>query len=313
VTALGDAEGVVRLARRRLGAALALDGALRGALAGAAAGIAVAAGVWALAASAPPSWLLAAPLAGAAGGAWLLRRRLPDLAGAALVLDRAARTDEGFVSALSARDASPEIRELAASWALGKCGRGAVSRVLPIETPRVAAAAVLATAALAAGVVLRGPGADATPRVDETPQAAVAPAAGPSASPRDRVAAAATALRAGTEPAPSLREEVRGDLASVPGNDLLALAEALAAGGSEDGRRAAEALARGDVAVAVEALRRALGGAVSAPGTALPGGAGPGPGGAPGGPAPRPRAPETWPLRYDRAVERWLASPEERR
>lgn len=311
MTALADAERAVRGARRRLAAGLVVDGALRGALAGAAAGLAAAAAAWALSSVAPSALLAAAPVLGAVAGATALLRRTPDLAGAALVLDRAARTDEGFVSAIAARDASPAFREMAAAWALSRCGAGAVGRALPFEVPRVAAAAVLASAALGAVVLVQGTaGAGPAAPVSPPPGPTEVEVAAPAVSPRDRVASATRSLRAGERPSATLREDVRGDLASVPVEDLRALAEALAAGGSEEARRAADALARGDVSAAIEALRRALGGAPSA-GAVLPGGTAPG--SIPGGSREpvRPRTPPTWPLRYDRTVERWFEILEE--
>lgn len=309
--ALADAGRVVARARRRLTLASVADGGCRGALAGAVAG-SVVVGVR-LFLGLPSGWVAAAalPAVGAAAGCLLAFLSRPGVAAAALRLDGAARTDEAFVSALTAKDARPEFRELAARYALDRCDRAAVSRFLPFEPPTAALGASVALAALAALVLLpQNPA--APPPVDTDPVGDLVPVAGsgggldgPGADPRRRVAELKEALRqARTSRAEALAPVARTDLAAVPEGDLEELARMLAEGGDEDAAAALEALARGDRGAAVEALRRALGGA-QAPMARGSGGGGAAAAPVPGHVTPSPWAAPSWPLRYDRTVRRW--------
>jgi hypothetical protein len=310
VEKVAEAAAAVASARRRLAASRAADGLARGALAGALAGGAA----WLVArwTSADAGlWPLAAPALGALAGSAIAARRgvAPDVA--ALTLDAAARTEEAFVSALSVRDAAPQVREIVAGYAVARCPPSAVGRFLPFRAPAVASAAAVATALLAALVLVpraAAPEPPQPPYAAETARMAGGASAGaaPAASPRDRVERLRDAVSKGdvreSEP---LAAPARKDLGAVTTEDLRHLADALAASPSSAGaaKRALAALDRGDRAAAVEALREALGGAPSAAGED-----GTGTGTAASAATPAQRAPwtaPTWPLRYDRVVRRW--------
>lgn len=307
-TAVLQAERVVRRARSRLTRAAALDGAARGAVGGALAGL-VAAAVGHFVAEVPTAFV-ALPFAGALlGVAWALRRP-PTLDAAALSLDQAAATDEAFVTALTATDAVPWVRELTAERAVGRCDTAGVARFLPFTAPTAAAAAVVATALLAAVILVpaaRDPEPTGAPASGGIQVTVPGGASGTASSPRARTAALTDAVKAGDEAATSAASAaVRADLGAVTESDLRALAESLAARGSDDARRALDALARGDRGAAIDALRAALGARDAGPSGSRPGGDTPG---AAGADSPRRRDPWTsssWPLRYDPAVRRYL-------
>jgi hypothetical protein len=231
---------------------------------------------------------------------------------AALSLDAAARTDEAFISTIAVADAAPGVLELTADHALTKCPRSSVGRFLPFRAPGAATFAAVATALLAALVLVpRGEGADARPWHNWNPNADIVPIVagspgGVSAepSPRARVDALRDELQRGSPPVDAAR--VREDLAAVTNDDLRKLADALAARpeSAAAAARAREALDRGDRAAAASALREALGGAPSPDATA---GTGAQTAASPASQGDRvPWASATWPLRYDRVVRRWL-------
>lgn len=320
---LGDAERVVRRARGRLSIARAIDWAVRGALAGSVAGLAVA-GVVHLAGGTGSALVLTLPAAGALTGFVASFRGRPGVASAALALDRAAGSDEAFVSALSAGDAAPEIRALSAEYALGRCAERDVPRILRIPTPAAAAAAALATAALCAVVLVPAAERPAPDAGDAAPPSSVGVSAGggaqaggspgPAVSPEARAARLAEAAKRGDADAvAALAPEVRGDLAAVSDDDLRTVADALAAGGSADARTALDLLAKGDRSGAVDALRRALGFRDAGAGADVAGGSGAGTAGQVPGGAADPRLPASWPLRYDREVRQWLGMRNEDR
>jgi hypothetical protein len=307
MSAVAEAERTVRRARTRLAARTVLDGAARGGVVGAVAGLAVAA--VALVVAEPWPALVALPAAGALLGSVIALRRRPSADAAALELDRAARTDEAFVTALTAHDAEPWARDLTAERAVATCPPARLRTVLPIGAPAAAAAAAVSTALLAAVVLVpRGGPARVLP---DAPRVVVpsggGAAGGPSESPGERVGAmAAAASRGDDAEAARLRNAVRGDLGAVPDADLRRLAEALAGRGSAEAKRALEALARGDRGAAVDALRAALGARDAGTNVASAGGE---TAGAVPGPAPsRPRSwgGGSWPLRYDSAIRRYF-------
>jgi hypothetical protein len=236
---------------------------------------------------------------------------------AALALDAAARTDEAFVSAIAATDAVPEMRALAADYAVARCPRSAVGRFLPVRAPGAASAAAVATALVAALVLVpRAAATERAPTTSEHPGEVELPAASPSAetSPRGRVDRLRDAVaRSGEREASSLAPAVRKDLGAVSTADLRKLAEALAtsASSAEAAKRAIAALDRGDRAAATAALREALGGLPSA---TTPEGLGSAKASAapPAAQTPGSWAGATWPLRYDRVVRRWIAETETR-
>jgi hypothetical protein len=310
---VAEAAAAVASARRRLAAREAAGGAALGALGGAALGAAL----WIAARWTGfdvALWPLAAPAAGAAAGAVsaLARGVRDDVA--ALSLDAAAATDEAFISAMTVTDAAPGVLELTADRALTKCPRSAVGRFLPFRAPGIATSAAVATALLAALVLVprASDGADLSnwargSRGEDVPSATTgAPSGGPAASPRARVDALRVRVATGAEPPASDAANVRRDLAAVTDDDLRKLADALAAqpASSAAAKRALAALDRGDRAAAAAALREALGGAP--PGDAAAG-TGTQPAAVPATQGDRvPWASATWPLRYDRVVRRWL-------
>jgi hypothetical protein len=309
VDRVAEAVAAVGSARRRLAASRAADGLARGALAGALVGGAA----WLAArwiSSDAALWPLAAPALGALLGTALALRRGVAADVAALTLDAAARTDEAFVSALAATDAVPEFRALSAGYAVSRCPPSEVARFLPFRAPSAASAAVVASALLAALVLVpRATAVDVAQTGGRATQDVV-PAAGGSAaatSPKDRVDRLRDAMSKGDarEAAP-LAADARKDLGAVTNDDLRKLADLLATrpSSADAARRALAALDRGDRAAAAQALREALGGAPSAAGEN-----GTGTATASGDARPAARAPwaaATWPLRYDRVVRRWL-------
>jgi hypothetical protein len=310
---VAEAAAAVASARRRLAAREAAGGAALGALGGAALGAALwIAARWGGFDAA--LWPLAAPAAGAAAGAVsaLARGVRDDVA--ALSLDAAAATDEAFISAMTVTDAAPGVLELTADRALAKCPRGAVGRFIPFRAPGVATSAAVATALLAALVLVprASDGAELSNWARGNPGEHVASAAtgatsgGAAASPRARVDALRDEIAKGAEPPASDTANVRRDLAAVTDDDLRKLADALAAqpASSAAAKRALSALDRGDRAAAAEALREALGGTRSAGATT---GTGTQTAAGPVSQGDRvPWASATWPLRYDRVVRRWL-------
>lgn len=310
---VAEAVASVGVARRRLVASAAAGGAVRGALAGTIAGGAVW-GVARLLSFDAGLWPLALVAAGAVAGTLAALRRGIASDVAALTLDAAARTDEAFVSALTASDADTEFRALTAEYAVSKCPPSSVRRFLPFRAPAVATAAAVAAALLAALVLVPrasvpdatgtepGPGSDAVPAAGGPARPGV-----PTSSPRERVERLRTEVASDGGPATgTLAASVRKDLGAVTNDDLRRLAEALAARPTtaEAAKRALAALDRGDRAAATDALREALGG-----GTSVASADGTGTGTASAGTAPGSRAPwsaPTWPLRYDRVVRRWL-------
>ncbi|MCE9634877.1 MAG: hypothetical protein K8T90_04155, partial [Planctomycetes bacterium] len=315
---LARAASIVDRARTRLLRAAVLDGAARGALGGAIAGVTVS--LLAHLAGAPPVALVTLPFAGAAVGAVWVLLRPPTTVAAALALDRAADTDEAFVSALTATDAAPWVLEFTAARAVESCDESSVARFLLVPAPAAGAAAAVLTVLLAAIVLVpaaQGDGALGSEAGASavTPRPGVAGAGGTTTSPSSRALAFAESVRAGTDAdaltAASRPEAtvVRADLAAVPEPDLQRLAEALASKGAAEGKRALDALARGDRGAAIDALRAALGvrdadaGGVPAGGRAA--------GSVPGGATDvtrrlDPWSGASWPLRYDRAVRRYL-------
>jgi hypothetical protein len=323
MSSVGEAVAVVRAARNRLVARAVLEGAALGALLGALAGAAVS--VLARAAfGVDAMWPLLAPVAGAlAGGLVVLGRESP-LDAAALTLDAEAKADEAFVTALAATDGEPEFRELAAAYALERCGRRSLARMLPLRAPSLASAAALAAALLAAVVLVpRARAADPATGggFDVVEHRAVAAASGPDrarsepASPRERAERLRQALRDAADRMPEsarpLAESVRRDLAAVTDEQMRRLAETMLAlpDAADAARRSLDALARGDRSAATAALREALGGRT--PGASTQGAASGGTGTGTAAPEPdRPAArawgAPAWPLRYDRAVRRFL-------
>jgi len=311
---VAEAAAAVAAARRRLAAREAAGGAARGALAGAALGAAwwgVARWTGADAALLP----LAVPAAGALAGAVAAMARGVRDDVAALSLDAAARTDEAFISTISVADAAPGVLELTADHALTKCPRSAVGRFLPFRAPGTATSAAVATALLAALVLVpRGgdeslarPWRDANPNEDIVPFAAGSSGRALSEpTPANRVKRATETAADGREIDAATAASVRRDLAAVTNDDLRKLADALAAqpASAEAAGRALAALDRGDRAAAASALREALGGAPSADaasGTGARTAAGPASQG-----DRMPWSAATWPLRYDQVVRRWL-------
>jgi hypothetical protein len=231
---------------------------------------------------------------------------------AALALDRAARTDEAFVSALTAEDAPVALRELSAQWALTRCAGTQVARVLPFAAPRGAPRAVLGGALLAAALLVpAGSGARATDRgVERVPVPADGGAsAGAADSPSDRVRALVAALGASAHQTQALTPSVRQDIPALTADELAQLAQALAdadlGARSEAAGRALAALAAGDPERAAAELRAAL--AADGPRAAGsdPSGAATSPVSDQGAQAGDWRA-ASWPLRYDRTVRRWF-------
>lgn len=308
MTAAREAERAVRRARARIVASAAVEGAVRGAAVGAICGLA-AAGVLRFVATGPAAtaWAPAVlPVLGAlTGAAWSLRRR-PSLDEAALRLDRAAATDEAFVTALTARDAPEWAISATAERAVRICPPERVPSAMPIAVPAAAAAAAVATGLLVAVLVVPAEPESAV-RWTVPESAVVQGDAGPPATTPDaRVAAMADAARGGDPGAASkLRDDVRGDLGAVTDERLRDLATALAGRGSADAADALAALARGDRAAATDALRRALG-ARAAQGAERPGGETAGTVPAPGAARPRSVGGGAWPVRYDSAIRRYF-------
>ena len=313
MVSLAEAQACVAAARRRLLVAAAADGAVRGALGGAIAGGAVWVAAWwtSFDAGLVP---LAVPVLGALTGAALALRHGVTSDFAALALDAAARTDEAFVSALSATGTGDDIRALTAGYAVSRCPPSAVRRFLPFRAPAAASAAAVATALLAAIVLVPRAAAPESPtradnaNADITPRGGGSPGAQtPPRSPRERVDRLRDAVAQHDAPPPaSLAASVRKDLGSVTQGDLRALAKTLAAKAESAGAasRAIAALDRGDRSAAVSALREAIGGGADAgrdkgTGTATAGAT-------PASDSSAPWVAPTWPLRYDRVIRRWL-------
>ncbi len=300
---LAAAERLVRGAQRRLALGRALERAADGLLAGAVlAALGVAAGALGLVAGPSPAllWLAAA---GAAAGFVAGALARPDTARAALALDRAARSDEAFVSALTADGAAPAFRELAAAYGLAVVAGRRPAALLPLPVPARAVPAAAALALAVAVLVVAAPSGDAAaqPRAPEVVEgtAGGGGAAGATDAPGARPGAAAV-------PVPGTRSATDTPLPALPGapteDEVRRLAEDLAARGLAAGRDALAALARGDAAAAEELLRAAL---------AAPGGAAGAAGGAAaaaraGAPGPGAWSVPRWPLRYDRQVRAWL-------
>jgi len=317
MTALADAAALVRSARRRLVGAARLSAALSGLTVGAFVSI-CAWGVLIATDVPPPVVVLAAvPLLFAALHAAGDRSTRISTERAALTLDRAAGTEEAFVSALTAEDAPVEFRELAARQALVRCSRGSLPRVLPIDVPRAAPRAALAAALLAALLVVPRAGAATRPIVQtggevEVAGTAGAPGRGPSAAvdPSERAHALVAALTSKAPDASASAAALRRDLPALDAQDLGDLARTLAAGNlgerSAAARAALTALADGDLAAAERALDRALGGPPRTTGTEAGGtGTGTSASAVPSRQAGAWSAP-TWPLRYDRTVRQWF-------
>ncbi len=317
VSTLALAGRVVRAARTRLSWSRVLEAATTGALVGG--GLAAAGGFVALAYR--PSvesalWLLWLPVAGGAVGAVRGFSGRPDTAVSALAVDRAAGAHEAFTSALTASDAAPMMRELAARYGLTALADRSISDLLPIAAPkRAAPAAVVIALALALAVMGGPPDAEAgsASRASELvrlPAASSDPAAGGGRS--------GEAPREGSVPVPGTSSDVanrprvspdNAHASDVPGlgaAELRQLAEELAARGVAGGEAALAALARGDREAAELALRSAL--AARGDGSGTEAGAGresgsesPGARSAPGG-----WSVGAWPLRYDREVRAWM-------
>ncbi len=315
----------VRRARRRLVLAAGAEGAARGLLAGSLAALALAGGALVLTpgtAAARPMWMLVISAAGALVGAAAAVRRPPTIAVAALELDRAAHTDEAFLTALTAADARPVFRALSAEHALRRCMPRDVHRFLPWRAPPATAAAavgaslVLAVSLIAApaangatyGPLAGGAGAETGPLVPGSSGAAAPPVV-PDTSPRARIESLREAAARGDDAALArLAPPVRRDLAAASDDELRALATALAERGderAEAARQALDALARGDRAAATDALRAALANAGDATAATPGGGDAAAPLRANGQAPPAPWSAPTWPLRYDRTVRRW--------
>src|SRR5207244_740783 len=118
-------------------------------------------------------------------------------------------------------------RALVAEHALSRCRRGAVPRFLPFRAPGHAAAAVVATALVAALVFV--------PRAAASEKAPLRPSPGPDeffssgwtpASPRERVERLADEVTNGAKPA-ALAAAVRKDLGAATNDDLRKLATSL--------------------------------------------------------------------------------------
>jgi hypothetical protein len=306
---LAEAAAAVRAARRRLFVISAADGAARGALVGALLGGAS----WLVARWThvdAATWPLVAPVVGAVVGTLAASRRGVDVGSAALALDAAARTNEAFVSSVSATDAVDEMRVLAADYAVTRCPRAAVGRFLPIRAPSAASAAAVATALVAALVLVPRAAAteDARPSTARTDESVAGATASPSAetSPRERVERLRSAVeKNGAREATSLAPAVRRDLGAVTDAELRKLAAALAAKptSADAAKRALAALDRGDRAAATAALRDALGGT---PSVASPNGTGTATAAATSVTSPAAWSGATWPLRYDGVVRRWF-------
>ncbi len=294
---LDSARRVVARARRRLGAAWALEGAVTGLLLGAL--VAVGLGVLGALGWMEPSGAIALvlPATGTVVGAAFGLRRTPDLGLAALTLDRAAQTDEGLVAALTAVDAPPAFRELAAAHALARIGERRLGEVLPFVAPRRAAPSVVAVGlALALGWPAQS--------VD----------AAPSGVPGEQALTTTGAAEAGSDVGESSTGEgtsERADAAAETSSSQLGdRALRAVAEGDPAGERALASLKEGDVAGAAAAL------GPSDPASTVPtGGAGGSPDGTAAAAENGDRAPEVWsagrwPLRYDRAVRRWFERAE---
>ena len=318
MTSLDAAARIVSRARRRLAAAQATERAADGVLAGAALAVAgLVAERFVPGLSLGLVWL-SLPAAGALAGAVELLIHPPVAARAALAVDRAAGTHEAFVSALTAEDAAPPFRELAADHGLRLLGNRSLATLLPLGVPRRAAPA-LAAAALVAALTAVGAAPDAVGAVPPDGGAAAVAGLG------GQVDGGAPGATAGTTPVPpaaGVAVPVAGTsspqgatapppvtASGLPGltdGEIESLAQELAERGLAVAERALDALRSGDRAAAEAMLREAL----VAPARAGPGGAlgGEHPGSAAG---PSPVAPGAWsagawPLRYDRAVRAWL-------
>jgi len=312
MTPVAEARRTVRAARRRLTGAALLVHAARGLLWGSLAGCAVAVGAAALG-IAPPVAVLAPALGLGLAGAVRVLLAPPSEARAAFALDRAAGTDEAFLSALTADDAEPSFRDLCAAYALERCDRARVVAALPLEPPRAATGAAVAFALLTALVLVpRASAGEAPPppgAAPAVPEPGVPGEVGP-VSPADRARALGEAIAAQPEEADRLAAGVRRTVPALGEDDLRDLAKALGehpdARRREAAERALQALDAGDREAAAAALREALGAEGALPaaapnGTGSVAARGPVEAGAPG-----PWSAPTWPLRYDRKVRRWL-------
>jgi hypothetical protein len=309
-TGLTLAAEAVRRARRRLAAAAFVRGAAGGIVLSGATALAAAVVLRGIGNGLPaglaPS-LLAVPALGAALGGCLALRRAPGDAEAALLLDRAAGTDEAFVTAITASDAGAGFRELAAAWAIERCGPERVVRVLPLPVPTTAGVGVLLSTALAAVVLTGASGGAGAPAGSGTAGEFLPVRPGSGAG---TAAGLAKALREDDAArwAP-LATEVRADLPALDRDVLRDLAEALAGKGSELAASARDALDRGHDDVAADLLRKALRFGDAGPGAAVAGGTGAGAVPTAGSGTPEsallPRVPATWSPRYDAAIRRW--------
>ncbi len=298
----------LRLAVRR-GLELAAGGALGGALV---AIVAVCALRLSGGGAVPAPWMLV-PVAGAVLGLGAGFLRPPAAARAALAVDRAAGTDEAFVSALTAADADRSFRELAATCALRGLGTRPLARLLPFGMPRRAAPAAVALALVVALAVL-GRDAPGTGAVSDPPPASAAVTltgakGGAGAGPSRGAARAASRVPAplpGVGPAAGPSPAVPAGGPPLTDADVRRLARDLAARGVAAGAAALEALRRGDRAAAEALLRGALAAEsvaspVAAAGVTASAGRRLAGRGAPGA-----WSVGTWPLRYDREVRAWL-------
>jgi hypothetical protein len=317
MTALADAAALVRSARRRLVGAARLSAALSGLTAGAFVSICAWGVLVATDVPPPVVVLVAVPLLFAALHAAGDRSTRISTERAALTLDRAAGTQEAFVSALTAEDAPVEFRELAARQALVRCSRGSLPRVLPIDVPRAAPRAALAAALLVALLVVPRAGAATRPILEagggvDGAGTITTPGRGPTVAvdPSERARALVAAMTAKAAGAAASSAALRRDLPALDAQDLGDLARTLAEGDlgerSAAAREALAALANGDLAGAERALDRALGGPPKGTGTEA-GGTGTG---TPTDAVSRGQAgawsAPTWPLRYDRTVRQWF-------
>jgi len=316
VSSVDLADGLVCRARRRLALCQALEHAATGVLAAGAIAAAIGALLFAGALPGAPSLLLLClPVAGGVlGGIHGVVRR-PDQTFAALAIDRAAGAHEAFVSALTATDASPAMRELAARYGLSAMAGRSLGALLPVSVPSRAAPAAVAVGLTAALVAIgTSPDAAAASRREEAPAASAVVATGgdargastsesPTHEPVPVQGSSATNSGSGQTAGGAIRPE---ELPALPAAEVRQLAEDLAARGVDAGALALEALARGDRDAAEALLRSALAargdGTGSAP-AAIPGsGSNKGSAGA----APGGWSVGAWPLRYDREVRVWL-------
>ncbi len=300
--ALAQAQKLVQRARRRLIVGAAGDGFFTGVLFGCVPALLLGLSWLVGFGPEPGPWLMLFPGIGALFGVVVAIGLAPDEAHSALILDKAAGTGEALVSALTATDAQPAFRALAAEGGVSAVGDQPMRTLLPWRAPWTATAAVLALLATSALAFLPGAAEEPQPIPHTTP-ADVTPGipsdTGSAGTPGDSTEGALP-----TDVVPTAET----DPATLPPEDLETLARELAARGSKEAEAALKALEHDDFETARAALREALAagsGVKSEDGTgSLTASSAPGSGVAGAWSSGR------WPLRYDRAIRRYMAAQE---